>query len=66
MSEHSGRILAVKEVAAEIGLSKATINRLHRAGNFPRKVILSANRTGWFESDIQAWKKSRPEVEIPN
>lgn len=60
-----GRFLRIDDVAATIGLSRATINRLHRAGNFPAKVRISANGTGWWESEIEAWKATRARVSPP-
>jgi len=46
----------------ELGLSQATINRLHREGQFPPKHRLSKRCVGWWESDIEAWKASREKV----
>ena len=61
--EASGRFLRMPDVVADVGLSKATINRLHRAHDFPPKVRIGPNATGWWESDIQAWKASRRRVD---
>jgi prophage regulatory protein len=55
----SGRLLRMKDVVAETSLSQATINRLHRTGQFPPKVQISANCVGWWESHIEAWKAER-------
>ena len=55
-----GRFLRMPDVVAEIGLSIATINRLHRRNEFPAKVSLSERCVGWWEQDIAAWKASRP------
>lgn len=54
-----GRFLSMKDVVEDSSLSQATINRLHRRGQFPRKRKLSANRVGWWESDYLAWKADR-------
>lgn len=54
-----GRFLSMKDVVADSGLSKRTINRLHLARQFPPKRKLSGNRIGWFESDYLAWKLTR-------
>ncbi len=58
-----GRFLRMPDVVASVGLSKATINRMHRLGQFPRKRRLSTSSIGWFEDDINAWMNSRPMVE---
>lgn len=63
-AEPSGRFLSMVDVEQEVSLSKATINRLHRTGKFPRKRHLSERRIGWYESDIQAWKSSRVAVTL--
>ncbi|MGN6270911.1 MAG: helix-turn-helix transcriptional regulator [Sphingomonas sp.] len=61
--EPSGRFLRMPDVVAEVGLSQATINRLHRAKEFPLKVRIAPNAIGWWESDIRAWKASRARAE---
>ncbi|WP_168727407.1 MULTISPECIES: helix-turn-helix transcriptional regulator [Sphingomonas] len=58
-AQPSGRFLSMVDVEHAISLSKATINRLHRIGRFPRKRHLSDRRIGWFESDIAAWQATR-------
>jgi prophage regulatory protein len=63
MTEHPrGRFLRMPQVAAAIGLSAPTINRMHRQGEFPPKVRIGAQAVGWWESEIEAWKASRARV----
>ncbi|HRX61381.1 MAG TPA: AlpA family phage regulatory protein [Candidatus Competibacter sp.] len=50
------RFPAVKELT---GLSRSTIDRLERAGTFPRRVILSSNAIGWHRAQVLAWTQSR-------
>lgn len=38
-----------------ISLSKVQIWRLEKAGKFPRRVRVSANRIAWVESEIDAY-----------
>lgn len=64
-TQRAGRFLRMKDVVAEIGISQATINRLHRRGEFPPKVQISARCTGWREPDIIAWKAQRLETPRP-
>ncbi len=61
----AGRLLRMPQVVAETSLSQATINRLHRRGEFPPKVQISARCTGWHEADIAAWKARRPTTPRP-
>lgn len=58
-----GRFLRMPDVEAETGLKVATINRMHRRGEFPPKRQLSPRCVGWWESDIAAWKAARARVD---
>lgn len=59
MSEDSmtrrGRILNEKEVLEKIRVSRTTLHRLVRAGNFPRPTFVSENRKTWRENDVDTW-----------
>jgi len=57
------KILSAKEVVKKIGLSRTTIWRLERNGEFPLRIALSTNRVGWKENEIIAWLESRSTVE---
>lgn len=52
----SGRVLKIGEVIAETSLSRPTIYRAIRRGEFPNRIQLSPRRVGWEQSDIEAWK----------
>ncbi len=47
-------------IKTRVGLSKATIYKMIKAGQFPAPKQLGARSVGWLESDIQAWIDSRP------
>jgi prophage regulatory protein len=53
-------ILRVDAVIARTGLSRVSIWRKVRTGQFPAPIELSANSIGWPESDIAKWQASRP------
>ena len=54
----------VDQVAARLGLSRASIWRYTRADpSFPKPVKLSAGCARWHSSEIEAWLASRPRVE---
>lgn len=53
------RILRWKEVAARVGLSRTTVWRLSKGGQFPAAVKLTGSAMGWKESAISAWLASR-------
>ena len=60
------RILKIKEVVAATGLSKTTIWRRLRSGDFPLAVKLggaNSRRIGWRQEDIEEWLNSRPRIE---
>lgn len=54
------RMLRVWEVLERVGVSRATLWRMERTGNFPRSRRISKNAVGWFEREIEAWLQSRP------
>lgn len=43
------------DVIAMIGLSKSTIRRLERKGEFPRCIQLTARSVGYKKAEIQDW-----------
>jgi prophage regulatory protein len=56
------RLLDVKQVADRTTLSRNTIWELERAGRFPHRRQITANKVAWLESDVDAWIASRPPV----
>lgn len=54
------RLMAMAEVVALIGVSKATLYHWIRIGNFPPAIRLSERRVAWRESDVMGWIDSRP------
>ena len=53
-------ILRPREVCEVIGVSRTTLWRKSRDGEFPRPVRLGANSIGWLATDVQKWIRSRP------
>lgn len=53
------RLLKTAEVSIRTGLSRSTIWRLERAGQFPPRRELSPARVAWLSTDIDAWIQSR-------
>ncbi len=50
------RIMRLPQVKDATGLSKTTIYRRMADGQFPPKIRLGENSTGWWESDIMKWQ----------
>lgn len=48
-------ILRAKEVQKKVNLSRTTIWRLEKSGNFPRRVSLGGNSVGWIKQEIDQW-----------
>jgi len=53
-------ILRTAEVARLTGLSRTTLWRLERSGEFPSRVRLGQNSVGWREDEIARWIEARP------
>ena len=53
------RYLLLKDVIARVQLSRSTIYRQIAAGSFPSPYSLSANRSGWLETEIDDWCNTR-------
>ena len=50
---------SVADLAAHLSVSKDTIWRWTRNGDFPAPVKLSPQMTRWRWADVQAWEQSR-------
>ena len=58
---HKERIIKIEEVVFLTGLSKSTIERRESQGTFPVRIDRGGGgMSGWFESEIFEWIKSRP------
>ena len=54
------RILRVRAVCERIGLSRPTLWRMVKAGQFPQPFQLaSPSSVGWLASEIDAWIAAR-------
>ena len=53
------RILSKKELRALVLYSPAHIDRMEKAGCFPRRVRLGPSRVGWLETEVLQWQQNR-------
>jgi prophage regulatory protein len=53
------RLLRRPEVLRAIGLQRAALYELMRAGRFPKPVRITARSVGWIESEVQEWLAER-------
>ena len=49
----------MKEVRAKTTYSPAHIDRLEKAGLFPKRVQLGQIRVAWVESEVDLWIEAR-------
>ncbi|WP_069301763.1 helix-turn-helix transcriptional regulator [Neptunicoccus sediminis] len=56
------RILRQKEVMHLTGLSRSTIYRRIKSGEFPSQIKLTARLVGWRQSDLQRWLDTREDA----
>lgn len=59
------RILFWPQVQSIAGVSRSTVWRMQRAGDFPVAVQISRGRVGWWESELMAWKLARAPRRLP-
>ena len=55
-------IIDPKDLPLETGLSKTSIWRLERAGQFPPRIQLSPRRVGYRREEVEQWLSSRSTV----
>jgi len=48
-------VLTISEICTITTLSKSTIYRMIKRGNFPRPISLSSHRSGFLVSEIESW-----------
>ena len=56
------KVIRIEKVAEVTGLSRTTIWRKCKSGEFPARIQLGANSVGWLESEIRNWIESRNRI----
>ena len=54
------RVLRLKQVQAQTGLSRSTIFALQQRGLFPQSIKIGPRATGWYEDEVQDYIETRP------
>jgi prophage regulatory protein len=54
--------LRFPDVKARSGLSRTTIHRLVKAGDFPAPKRIGARAVAWLSSDFARWCEGRPDA----
>lgn len=57
------RFIRLHAVRDRTGLSRSTIWRLERRGDFPKHRRISLNAVGWLECEVDQWVLSRDRVD---
>jgi prophage regulatory protein len=52
-------LLRFPAIHARTGLSRSTIWRLERRGEFPRRHWISINAVAWIEEEVMTWIRTR-------
>ena len=56
------RLIRLNHVLTLTGLSRGSIYRLERGGQFPRRRKLGANSVAWVDQVVMDWMQTRPAV----
>jgi len=56
------KVLSANELIEKIGLSRTTIWRMERQGNFPKRIHLSPRRVGWILEEVEEWIETRSRI----
>jgi prophage regulatory protein len=54
------RLLRTREVLRITGLSRMTIHRLEKRGDFPQRRRIGRQAVAWIDAEIDDWIASRP------
>lgn len=60
--DDSVQFLNSQQVTHKLGISRTTIWRMVKAGDFPSPRQISKNRVAWLSNEINQWQMSRPKV----
>ena len=62
--EPNDRLLTIEEVGSRLRLSKPTIYKLIRQGQFPKQLRLCANKVAWIEREVDEWIAARAAARV--
>lgn len=57
-------LLTIGEVAQRTRLSKPTIYKLIRRGQFPKQLRLCENKVAWLEREVEGWIAARANARV--
>lgn len=53
------KIMRIHEVAARVGLCKASLYNMIKAGGFPSGIRLTKRAVGWRAEEVEEWIEGR-------
>jgi prophage regulatory protein len=58
------RYIRFPQLAAEkgIGFSRMHVDRLEKAGKFPKRVKISERAVGWIEEEVDTWQQQKADA----
>ncbi len=56
------KILREHDICERLKVSRSTLWRWRRKGNFPRPIRLGENTIGWLEDDFNNWVQERQNI----
>jgi prophage regulatory protein len=59
------QVIRPKELCRLIGLSRQTLWRLSKSGEFPAPRQLSVRSVGWLRSEVDEWLRGRGPSTVP-
>ena len=60
--KENDRILRIPEVMEMTGVSNPTLWRWERDGDFPKRITLGKNSSGYLESEIKLWMRQKADA----
>jgi prophage regulatory protein len=63
----SAKLLRFSDLKPEKGIpwSRMHLDRLEKAGKFPRRIKLSPNAVAWFESEVDEFLSAKAAERVP-
>lgn len=58
------KLLTVKEVEARTGLTRVTLWRMEREGQFPRRRRVTTRNVRWIDAEVDEWIENLPKSEL--
>ena len=65
LRDQPDRTLSFKRVRELTDLSRTTVWRMQKVGQFPLPIQISPGRVGWLESEVLAWRQGRARGDLP-